>query len=52
VIVAPLGNTSTSAYDAMGKLIASTDALGRTTRYGYDALDRTTDAVGQTTLMT
>jgi RHS repeat-associated protein len=49
-----LGNTSTSAYDAIGNLIASTDGLGHSTQYSYDALSRKTsiiDATGQTTQM-
>jgi RHS repeat-associated protein len=53
-IIDPLGNTNTSAYDAMGNLITSTDGLGHSTQYGYDALYRTTsivDATGQITRM-
>jgi YD repeat-containing protein len=42
----------TYAYDAVGKRVATTDELGRTSTLTYDALDRpvqSTDALGHTT---
>lgn len=36
----PLGQSTTSTYDANGNRTASTDAAGNTTRYGYDASNR------------
>ncbi len=42
VSVAGLGGTATYAYDEADNLVAATDALGRTTRYEFDALRRTT----------
>jgi RHS repeat-associated protein len=47
-----LGFTQTTSYDAVGNIVATTDALGHTTTYTYDTLDRlsaVTDALGQTT---
>ena len=51
----PDGHTSTSTYDSRGNLLSHTDALERTTKYAYDALDDTTaivDPLGVTTVMT
>lgn len=38
----PDGHTTTSSYDADGNLLSSTDALGNTTSYVYNALDEVT----------
>jgi RHS repeat-associated protein len=54
----PLGNTSSNVWGSgpeAGLLLASTDADGRTTSYGYDSerhLTATTDALNQTTSQT
>jgi RHS repeat-associated protein len=40
--VAPLGATTSTKYNAMGELVSSTDAEGRTTTYTYDAAGRLT----------
>ncbi len=37
----PQGNTTTSSYDAAGRLIQATDALTGTVQYGYDAAGNT-----------
>ena len=47
----PLGNTSTTAYDADGNVTSITDPLGHTTTYQYDRLNRQTsmtDPLGHT----
>ncbi|MFE7612307.1 DUF6531 domain-containing protein [Streptomyces celluloflavus] len=36
----PLGGVTTTAYDAVGKVVERKDADGRTTSYGYDGLDQ------------
>ncbi|MFJ2137072.1 DUF6531 domain-containing protein [Streptomyces sp. NPDC087228] len=36
----PLGGVTTTAYDAVGKVVERKDADGRTTSYGYDDLDQ------------
>ncbi len=36
----PLGGVTTTAYDALGKVVERKDADGRTTSYGYDDLDQ------------
>ncbi|MFI9182074.1 DUF6531 domain-containing protein [Streptomyces goshikiensis] len=38
----PLGGVTTTAYDALGKVVGRKDADGRTTSYGYDDLDQLT----------
>ncbi len=38
----PLGGVTTTAYDALGKLVERKDADGRITSYGYDDLDQLT----------
>jgi len=40
--VDPLGQVTVSAWDRYDRLLSRTDALGRTTRYGYDAEGRVT----------
>ncbi|MBP5786717.1 MAG: hypothetical protein J6Y19_02725, partial [Kiritimatiellae bacterium] len=50
-----LGNVTSNAYDAEGRLAAVTDARGYTTTYTYDILGRRTaviDAIGNTTTQT
>ncbi len=47
--------TTTFAYDAANRLVATTDALGNVSRVEYDAADRVTaqvDALGRRTTMT
>ena len=51
-IVDALGNTTTRAYDELGRVVSETDALGYTTQTGYDELGRretATDAKGRVT---
>ncbi|MFE7929815.1 DUF6531 domain-containing protein [Streptomyces sp. NPDC057456] len=38
----PLGGVTTTAHDALGKVVERKDADGRTTSYGYDDLDQLT----------
>ncbi|MFH8290293.1 DUF6531 domain-containing protein [Streptomyces sp. NPDC018059] len=38
----PLGGLTTTAYDALNKVVERKDADGRTTTYGYDDLDQLT----------
>ena len=49
-IEAPLSNTTDMTYDAIGRKLTETDALGNKTTYMYDDLGRTvkiTDALGK-----
>ncbi|TFH40577.1 MAG: hypothetical protein E4G94_09355, partial [ANME-2 cluster archaeon] len=44
-IIDPLGNTASSTYDAVGNIVSSTDANGKTTLYNYDGLNRLIEIV-------
>ncbi|TQO28436.1 YD repeat-containing protein [Streptomyces cavourensis] len=44
----PLGGVTTTAYDALGKVVERKDADGRTTSYGYDDLDQLTKVTAPT----
>ena len=51
----PLGNVSTLVTDAVGRVIASTDALGNTSKSQYSPLNlltQVTDPQGQNTAFT
>jgi YD repeat-containing protein len=46
------GTAESMQYDALGRQVDKTDAIGRVTRFGYDVLGRlisVTDALGQIT---
>ncbi|CAN7709447.1 DUF6531 domain-containing protein [Variovorax sp. LjRoot290] len=48
----PLGNRKSTAYDAFGRIVSTTDATGAATVYSYDAAGNrasVTDALGNTT---
>ena len=44
-VVDPLGNTTTTTYDAYGDLATSTDPLGHETKYGYNTVGWLTSEV-------
>ncbi len=45
-VKSPLNHTTNRTFDRDGNLATETDANGRVTRYGYDALDRLTSVTG------